>query len=225
MSYILYIDTAQEIGYIGIVKNTQLIALEKNTNQHQHAQFIHTTIQNICINHQINMQDFVAVAVVAGPGSYTGIKVGLSAAKGICFALNIPLIQINSLKLLAKTAISKIESNEDCLIVPMIDARRNEAFFAIYNLQLNALIEPQHIEVSDKLIPIDLQKNKIIFLGTGTKHLQNLPLDYNYAVLNIEPSENAIIQLILDAYNNAIFEDIENSKPFYLKEVYFNTKS
>ncbi|MCX8480738.1 MAG: tRNA (adenosine(37)-N6)-threonylcarbamoyltransferase complex dimerization subunit type 1 TsaB, partial [Sediminibacterium sp.] len=189
MSYILYIDTAQEIGYIGIVKNTQLIVLEKNINQHQHAQFIHATIQKMCINHQINMQDFVAVAVVAGPGSYTGIKVGLSAAKGICFALNILLIQINSLKLLANTAINKIKSDEECLIIPMIDARRNEAYFAIYNLQLHALIEPQHIEVTDHLIPEHVQKNKIIFLGSGTKHIQNVQLDYKYEILDIQPSE------------------------------------
>ena len=135
---ILLIDTSQETGTVALSKEELVLFSEENKIAKEHATWLHVAVKRLLENAEKSVRDLEAVAVIAGPGSYTGLRVGMAAAKGFCYALKIPLITQNTLRVMAE---SKRESAEEkgAMICPMIDARRDEVFTALYQSEtLNA---------------------------------------------------------------------------------------
>src|SRR5215208_5364975 len=139
MSFILNIDTALETASVSLANNGRMLQSLVSESQKDHASWLHPAIKILLEKQGIGMDQLVAVGVSNGPGSYTGLRVGLSTAKGFCYALNIPLITIGTLKLMAFSARDEAED----LICPMIDARRMEVYTAIYTGEMAELIKPQ----------------------------------------------------------------------------------
>lgn len=133
MPLILHIDTATNYASICISKDDVVLGFEENAEQKNHASFLQPAIKAMFAKCNFNLSDIDAVAVTNGPGSYTGLRVGLASAKGLCFALNKALILLNTLQVMAAASIeSKKEEDIDILFCPMIDARRMEVFTALY---------------------------------------------------------------------------------------------
>lgn len=165
MSLILNIDTSEQIATVSIAENGLIFALQKNETQNKHAAFLHTAIKSLLDN--LPNQKINAVAVVAGPGSYTGLRVGMSAAKGLCYALNLPLITINSLAMIAHAAV-KHSTEKDAYLCPMIDARRMEVFTALYSHSLKEIIAPKAEIINEEFLNYIMKfANNVIFMGTG----------------------------------------------------------
>ncbi len=144
---ILLIDTSQEYGTVAIAREGKILQSENNDIAKEHASWLHPAIARILAKEKITLRDLKAVAVVAGPGSYTGLRVAMAAAKGFCYALKIPLITQNTLLVMAESMRSVAEEM-GCLICPMIDARRDEVFTALYQgnkelRQPSAVLDPR----------------------------------------------------------------------------------
>ena len=134
---ILLIDTSQETATIALSRDGKVLFSEENKISKEHASWLHTAIGRLLAEADMTLADLKAVAVIAGPGSYTGLRVGMAAAKGFCYALNIPLITRNTLEVMAESMRSVAEK-KNALICPMIDARRDEVFTALYSISLTA---------------------------------------------------------------------------------------
>ena len=170
MSLILNIDTAITTASISISIDGNILGEAFNTEQRDHGAFIQPAIQSIAKNKGISLTELSAVAVVAGPGSYTGLRVGMASAKGLCYALGKPLITIGTLEMLAYQAISQANINQNdmpILFCPMIDARRMEVFTAVYDKNLNTILSPSALIIDKDSFANLLLNNKIIFFGDG----------------------------------------------------------
>lgn len=190
------------------------------TNEHQkdHASWLHEAINILLKNNNFSPSNLDAVAVSIGPGSYTGLRVGLATAKGLCYALNIPLITINTLKMMAFSV--KSEMPDAQLICPMIDARRMEVFWAAYDSLLVEKIAPATAIIDEKFSSQFNFNQKIIFCGNGSKKLQ----DYHKSPLciysNTVANASHLAGLAMEAYNNNDFASLAYTEPLYIKEFY-----
>lgn len=220
MAFILYIDTALDKATVSLSKDGELIQLAGNNDQKDHAAWLQPAIQQIMQDAALPIDQLNAIAVNIGPGSYTGLRVGLSTAKGLCYALKIPLIAISSLESIARSASEEIAD----LICPMIDARRMEVFTAVYDKHMAEVIKPQSFILDKDSFHNLLKGHKILFLGNGSVKFQNICTDPN-AVFKYFPLNFAIISRFI--YQNFVgnnFVDLAYTEPLYLKEFYSNSK-
>jgi len=150
MCLILNIDTATNNGSVSLSMQGKLLQERVNGQSTDHASWIHSAIKEMmhAVSPAYQLHDVSAIAVVAGPGSYTGLRVGMSTAKGLCYALNIPVISLNTLKIMAHATNEEISSSQ--LLSPMLDARRLEVFTALYDKALTELIAPCAIDTRSK---------------------------------------------------------------------------
>ena len=219
MAILLNIDTAVETASVCLSDNTEVLRLAINEKQKDHAAWLHMAITDILKNAGLAITDLDAVAISIGPGSYTGLRIGLATAKGLCYALKIPLISINTLKMMAGAV--KTENNE--LICPLIDARRMEVFTAIYNNSLEEVIKPfAMIVVKDSFADL-LTFHKIIFCGNGSKKLQTV-LSHTNAIFDGSIATAADLpHLSYPCFLEKKFADLAYIEPLYLKEFYSAT--
>ena len=170
MSTILHIETSTKNCSVSIANCGELISLKEiNTGDYSHAEMLHPLINKALQESKLTIKDIEAIAVGKGPGSYTGLRIGVSAAKGLCFANDIPLISINSLEILAQTM--NIDSG---LIIPMIDARRMEVYAAIYDKNYNSVRETKAEIIDSQSFLDELQNHTVYFLGDGAKNVKKL---------------------------------------------------
>lgn len=222
MSLILHINTAQEEASVALSNNDKVLFEEHNKDQMQHASFLQPAIQKIIHNSKFKIQNLDAITVIAGPGSYTGSRVGLASAKGLCYALGIPLITLNTLEVMAYAAIhqSTHQPNSSTLYCPMIDARRNEVFTAVYDSKMNVIMQPSAI-ILDENSFIELRKShELVVFGSGSVKWNNICKNHN--MINT-PMLNMILAQNILAYNcfqKQQFTDIAYVEPFYIKEFY-----
>jgi len=216
MSLILNIDTAIETASVCLSQNGSSLGLELNDQQKLHASWLHVAIAHVLRQSGKTISDVNAVAVTIGPGSYTGLRVSLSAAKGICYARNIPLITIGTLPLMALAA-----RDEDAdLLCPMIDARRMEVFAALYDKKLQPVIQPMEMKISQSSFHEFLNENRIVFLGNGARKLQLLLGHKNALFSGSLATAATMAELTHNKYNNREFADLVYTEPFYLKDFY-----
>ena len=228
---ILLIDTAQELGMVALAKEGRVILSEENKMAKEHAAWLHPAISRILAGAKITIRELSAVAVVAGPGSYTGLRVGMAAAKGFCYALKIPLITGNSLALMAEAMKGEAREN-NALICPMIDARRDEVFTALYQLVighpssvigdvgLTEILPPQAMILDKNAFDSYLSGNRIIFSGTGADKFEKM-INSSQAIFK---SQNSIIQSFATSsqldFDAGKWADPVFSAPVYLKEFF-----
>ncbi len=228
MPLILNIDTATEYAGVCFSKDGVILATREHALQKEHAAFLQPSIQELVLETGISLSSIDAVAVTVGPGSYTGIRVGLASAKGICFALNKPLLLLNTLAVMSVAALETWQnlhpSNAESIVLfPMIDARRMEVFGGKYNQQLLPLTESEAFILSTEFLEGLKQKEKIIFFGSGSVKLSTLPLQENQLVINSQHTVNHMVTLSEQAFNLHLFADLAYSEPLYVKEFYQKT--
>ncbi|WP_462249022.1 tRNA (adenosine(37)-N6)-threonylcarbamoyltransferase complex dimerization subunit type 1 TsaB [Ferruginibacter sp.] len=218
MGLILNIDTATETAQVSFAKDGKVLQSITNEMQKDHASFLQTAIQQLAKKSSIALADVDAIAVTAGPGSYTGIRVGMASAKGLCYALNKPLIAINTLQVLTVAAQQELNNTPEILFCPMIDARRMEVFTAIYNNTLAEILPPCAIILEESSFLSQLKNNKMVFFGSGAAKWKALCRHSNAsfaAALNIT---EAMASLSEAYFVQQKFSDLAYSQPFYLKE-------
>lgn len=226
MNYVLNIHTTLEKAILNLSDGPEVLSTSINTDSRQHAAFLHSSIQQILQKTDIQPADLKAIAVTGGPGSYTGIRVGLAAAKGLCFALKIPMIMLNTLEVMAFSAIENI-SDKNALYCPLIDARRMEVFTAVYNYELNRLIQPQAMVVEENSFKNLSKDHEIFFFGSGAEKFKKIKKSpaINEQFTNDEITSAALSKFAWNRYKNHDFEDIINSSALYVKEFYTTAKT
>ena len=218
-TYILQINTAFNEASIGIGLNGLLVDESINTTQQEHAGFLQPAIQELCKRTGIGLKTLVAVSVMNGPGSYTGLRVGLAAAKGICYALKIPLICINTLDWIA---FGNLSDNLD-LVCPMVDARRMEVFTGLYSGEMNRMVEPFALVLDEQSFAPDLVEKRIGFVGNGAAKWKDICHHPNAFFPASMHHASHFAAMSLTHYLNKRFFDLAYAEPFYTKE-FFNTQ-
>lgn len=240
MSLFLNIDTATENASTCISDSEKVLAIEKSIDQKNHASFIQPAIKKLFQSCEQQLSNLDAIAVTAGPGSYTGLRVGLATAKGLCYALNKPLILLNTLEVMAQASINEqlaTKNNQPLLhpatgnlqpatlFCPMIDARRMEVFTAIYNDKLQTILPPAAIILNENIFDDYLAVHQIIFSGSGSFKLKNILHHPNVIFSKTQHSAAHMMLLTVKAFTQQQFANIAYSEPFYLKEFFTPSRS
>lgn len=211
---ILNIETATKNCSVALSKNGKTIAWKEIAEQgYSHAEKLHVFIEELIKETALSFQDLNAVAVSKGPGSYTGLRIGVSAAKGLCYALNIPLISIDTLSILAHQI-----QIQDGLIVPMIDARRMEVYSAIFNSKKIKIREVQ-AEILTQESFLNYPET-INFVGDCNEKAKTVLQQPNFLFHDDcrYPSAKEMSQLSFEKFENNDFEDVAYFEPYYLKD-------
>jgi len=218
---LLHIDTTSEIALIGLSIQDQIIAQVTNQASQQHASFVQTSIESICKEHSFDLNQLDGIVVTLGPGSYTGMRVGLASAKGIAYALDKPLIGLSSLALIAKAANKKIDqSGSNYSLFSMIDARRMEIFGAIYDANEQALTEEQAIVLDIPYLTALAKKGTIYCAGSGASKIAQLIEDEQIQILDSQYSVVEMLEMAMIKWEKKDFEDLAYVGPTYIKDVY-----
>ena len=217
MSKILLIETATKVCSIGISVNGKLVSIRENHEQKSCSSVITILIDEVLKESNVKINDLSAVAVSCGPGSYTGLRIGISTAKGICYGLDIPLISLNTLELLANGFKNCLDN---ALLCPMIDARRNEAYIALYNIHLGQITAPRPEVLNENSFEELLTKNPIYFFGDGALKFKRILKSHKNAIFEGPdyPSSAFMANLAEKKFKLNQFEDIAYFEPTYLKE-------
>jgi len=221
LSFILNIETATKNCSVAISKNGETILCKEIAEEgYSHAEKLHVFIEEAIAEAKISVQDLVAVAVSQGPGSYTGLRIGVSAAKGLCFALNLPLIAVDTLQTLASQA--KVSDGK---IIPMLDARRMEVYSEIFNAKLETE-RPILAEVIDANSFQDI-KETVYFVGDCAEKCKTVLTKENFIFLeDIKyPSAAAMSKISFDKYQKSDTVDVAYFEPYYLKDFMMTTPS
>lgn len=218
LAYIIYIDTATATASVVLFEDAEAIASIVYQKGRTHAKLIAPMIQTLLRDLEIPMEKIAAVAVSKGPGSYTGLRVGVSTAKGLCLALDIPLISMNSLLYLAAN-VQIIAKTIGAWICPMIDARRMEVYCAFYDENLEEKIPTKAEIIEENHFTEILQTRKVIFTGDGAEKCKAIFDSFENAILipdTVLDFAN-IGRIIYEKYEIKEFENVETYEPFYLK--------
>jgi tRNA threonylcarbamoyladenosine biosynthesis protein TsaB len=220
MSLILNIDSAQETASVSLAENGRVISFLINEHQKAHASFLHPAIKRLMDDNRKKFSDLGAVAVTEGPGSYTGLRVGMAAAKGLAFATNKPLITVSSLEAIAASAIQIQSKPARFNYCAMIDARRQEVFTAIFDVNLNLILPPAAIVLNDSSFEEYLNEQPIIFCGSGTQKWKEICLNNNAFFEEKQSQITAIATRSFEKLLHETFADTALSAPAYVKEFY-----
>ncbi len=215
MAYILNIETATKNCSVSIANKGKTIALkELNSGEYSHAEKLHEFINDVLKEAGIKLSKLKAVAVSKGPGSYTGLRIGVSAAKGLCFALDIPLISVNTLQALAlSTTIS------DGIIISLLDARRMEVYSSVFNSKNETLREVKAEIITEDSFKNYLKDQKVYLVGDGVEKCKGVITNKNAIFVDDKfPSANEMSALSFKKYKKNDIEDVAYFEPFYLKD-------
>jgi len=216
MAKILNIETSTEICSICISENGQLLAIAESHEGYNHASNLTIFIQKCLKEAKLKMENLDAIALSQGPGSYTGLRIGVSVAKGICYALNKPLIAVDTLQAIAFAA--AIDHTSDVLFCPMIDARRMEVYTAIYNSE-NEIVDHLQAKIidSNSFINYFNEGKKILFCGNGAEKCKEVITSPSAQFSSIKCSSKHLISLSEKRFKRQTFEDIAYFSPLYFK--------
>lgn len=215
MAVILNLETASTNCSVSLARDGKLLALkEQNSASYSHSEQLHLFIQEAMQQAGLSLDAFDAVSVSKGPGSYTGLRIGVSAAKGLCFALDIPLIAVPTLRALA----SQVQVSEGVLI-PMLDARRMEVYSAVFSYRFEAIRETRAQIIGADSFSEYLEKGPVYLIGNGAVKCRELLQHPNIVFRDsLFPSAKELAALSYDLYRDARFEDAAYFEPYYLKD-------
>ncbi len=215
---ILNIETATEICSVCLSENGEVISLRENRDGNQHSRVLTLLIEEVVREAGISLAEIDAVALSQGPGSYTSLRVGTSVAKGICFALEKPLIAIDTLQSLTFAARESGVFSEKSLFVPMIDARRMEVFMGIYDGSLTAILPPQAMIIDHRSFEDQLLDNReLMFFGSGAEKCREVLAHPQMVFLDIFCSAANLSKLSFLYFQNKVFQDVAYFEPTYIK--------
>lgn len=217
MSLILAIETATPSGSVALIENHQLLGVQFYNLEKSHSSLLHVMIEQLMANCQRELSELKAVAISEGPGSYTGLRIGTSAAKGLCFSLDVPLISVNSLEGMAYQVYRY--HHDHLMFCPMMDARRMEVYTLLLNQDFSLIKPTEPIVLEDDYLQKELVDQKILFFGDGAHKFRNVVKSKNAIFLNdIHPSATEIGLLAAKKFDESNFENVISFEPFYLKE-------
>jgi tRNA threonylcarbamoyladenosine biosynthesis protein TsaB len=216
LGIVLNIETATKNCSVSLADGGNILAFkELNEGTFSHAEKLHSFIIDVLASARLEMKDLDAVAVSKGPGSYTGLRIGVSAAKGLCYALDIPLISTPTLKCLAL----QIPANTSEHIVPLLDARRMEVYSAVFDGLHNEVRETKAEIIDKESFAGLLEQGKVCFLGDGAEKCEELIRHSNAEFIKGKyPSAKEMAVLANEKFNKTDFEDLAYFEPFYLKD-------
>ena len=228
MPLILLIDTATDYGAVALSANAVITASKESESQKEHASFLQPAIRQMMIEAGESLSGIDAVAVTIGPGSYTGLRVGLASAKGLCYALGKPLITVNTLQVMALASIEtylteNLSYTIAPLFAPMIDARRMEVFTALYDLECRLVLAPEALIIDENMFASQLDKHQIIFSGNGAFKVKTIPVHPHITITATAHGIKHLAVLALEKFELHQFTEIAYCEPFYLKA--FHTAS
>lgn len=216
MALILNIETATKVCSVALAKDGEVVAIQESKTEHfSHSENLNLFIVSLFKKVDYGLKDLEAIAISMGPGSYTGLRIGASTAKGLAYGLGIPVIGISSLKALANIA----ENNEDALLCPMFDAKRMEVYSAIYSAELKELSDVEAKIIDPNAYESFLNKEKVLFIGPGAAKCEST-ITHPNAIFNkeIEVSAKGMMSLAEAKFTAKAFEDLAYFEPFYLKD-------
>lgn len=224
MALILSIETGTDVCSVALANDGELMALRESDEGRDHAKKVALFVDELLRETGVQPDDLDAIAVGKGPGSYTGLRIGVSFAKGMCYALNIPLIAVGSLDALTEVAredydagILDIEEEEwaKAKLCPLVDARRMEVYAEVFDNEGKALTDVAAEVVTEDSFK-EWRKDKFVIFGNGAKKCTELLSDAIF--VDIAPSARGIVRLAEESFKAQKFEDLAYFEPFYLKE-------
>ncbi len=222
MSFILNIETSTEICSVAIGQNGKIMDFLESHEAKDHARVLTLLIDNILKKNHIEREDLAAVAVSKGPGSYTGLRIGVSTAKGLAYGLKIPLLAVSTLRAMAERILdvrSTVSYPENTWLCPMIDARRMEVFLAFFDLHGEQMTNIRAEVIGEHSFSDLFRERKILFFGTGSEKCKKvLTEDHALFLDGVYPRADYMVSLSYGFFRHQKFEDIAYFVPFYLKE-------
>ncbi|MHC1708455.1 MAG: tRNA (adenosine(37)-N6)-threonylcarbamoyltransferase complex dimerization subunit type 1 TsaB [Bacteroidales bacterium] len=224
MALILIIETATPYCSVALADNGEIIASTNSKSHNDHAAVLATYIKDIFQQSDSSLKDIQAVAVSKGPGSYTGLRIGVSAAKGLCFSLDIPLIGLNTLAGMAYGMIYHVvrdrNLDESTLFCPMIDARRMEVYSSVYDNAFREIKETCAEIIDENSFNDLIERNFLVFFGDGAQKTEPLFGKHpNVKIISsFHPSAGHFGKLAENAYRDGLFENVRYFEPYYLKQ-------
>ena len=216
---ILQIETATAMCSVALSAGGELLAVKELNERNIHASQITLFIDEVMKSAGKSYQDLDAVSVSKGPGSYTGLRIGVSTAKGLCFALDIPLISIDTLEAMTSGLLQQYEFSSNTLLCPMIDARRMEVYTSIFDTGLNSIEGVTAKILDERSFDNYLSEYPMVFFGDGAGKSQNLYSTFpNYKFMEFENSASHLSTLSLKKFINKETENVAYFEPFYLKD-------
>lgn len=224
MATILSLETTTDICSVAIHKSKSLLTYFEVHITKSHSEKITLLIEQAIKLSGLSFQELDAIALSKGPGSYTGLRVGASTAKGLCMALDKPLIAINSLKAMALEVSYGLTG--EFWLCPMIDARRMEVYCALYDRGLADIVSTNALVLDETSFERHLENKKIIFFGSGAEKFKNVVKEDNAFFIDFKyPQAKFIGELAFNHWDKQIFEDLHRFEPFYLKDFVLTKKS
>ena len=216
MAIILTLDTSTKNCSVALFENEKFLALKEHySDDYLHAEQLTLFVEDVIKSANLTLKEIEAIAISKGPGSYTGLRIGTSTAKGLCYALDIPLISISTLKAMAS---SMAKNHVTDLYCPMIDARRMEVFSAVYDVGNNEIRKIQ-ADVVDEQTYTNFLNNEALFFGDGALKCKEIINHKNAKFLEgVYPSAKDLGKLAHAKFMNKDFEDVAYFEPFYLKD-------
>jgi len=219
---ILQIETATASCSVALAKNGTVVGLRQVNGRNLHAEVITRFVEELTTGAGFSYKNLDAIAVSCGPGSYTGLRIGISTAKGLCFALDKPLIAVETLAAMAGgvAGLDEYSNQTDLLLCPMIDARRMEVYTAIFKIN-GENVKPTAAEIVDENSFADiLQNNKVLFFGDGAEKCFNVLKTHPNALYlpDFLNSATHLTKKAAEKFNNGDFEDVAYFEPYYLKD-------
>ncbi|MCK4569089.1 MAG: tRNA (adenosine(37)-N6)-threonylcarbamoyltransferase complex dimerization subunit type 1 TsaB [Bacteroidales bacterium] len=223
MSLILNIETATQVCSVGLSDGKHLLALRESYEKNIHAAKVTVFCEEVIRESGKSMTDINAIAVSKGPGSYTGLRIGISAAKGLCYALDIPLIAVPTLQSMALGALRSVEDAKEPpatpLYCPMIDARRMEVYTALFDQHNNEVRATEALIVDEESFRKEIKSSVIYYFGDGAEKCRDV-LDHENMIYldDIHPSATSLAVLANAKFLSGDFEDLAYFEPYYLKD-------
>ena len=226
MGLILNIETSTKTCSVNLSKNGQIIEnREISSEKYVHGEKLHLLIKELFTSSKISIQKLNAVAVSSGPGSFTGLRIGVSTAKGLSFSLNIPLISMDAIEIMIQQY-NMISTNENAIFFPMIDARRNEVYTAGYNIHKTKIDDIHCPEINEVFLSKNMKYSEIVFLGDGATKFKT-KFNNNKIIIDDKPINSSLgmVNFTYHKYLKEEFEDISYFSPFYLKDFHLTKKN
>ncbi len=229
MKRLLLIETATDGCSVAISEDSHILVSRLITESRKQASMLAVIIDECLQEAKMKLKDLSAVAVSSGPGSYTGLRVGVSTAKGLCFGSNVPLLGIDTLEIIAQGALKSEEYPKNSIVIPMIDARRMEVYTATFSSDCEKLTETSALILDEASFTEEFAKYPaVIFAGDGSAKFKNLIENkniHNAVFADSRLSAIDMLQPALRALDKKRFEDVAYFEPFYLKEFVAATPS
>tara|TARA_R110000744_G_scaffold379789_1_gene498751 strand:+ start:7796 stop:8476 length:681 start_codon:yes stop_codon:yes gene_type:complete len=222
MGILLNLETSSTNCSVCVAKDGEILAIrELNSANYSHAEKLHIFIEEVMQEASLKMEDLEAVAVSKGPGSYTGLRIGVSAAKGLSYALGIPLISVSTLKSMA----SQVKIKEGEVMIPVLDARRMEVYSSVFDENCNEIRETKAEIIDENSFHEYINAKHIHFLGSGAEKIKELfPLKSITYHCEVVPSAKEMTSISSEKFNASDFEDVAYFEPYYLKDFVLQTK-